>query len=238
MDWEASGAVAIRSSPTGRETSTSRPATAFSTRIPTISPIPAPLTTSNQNPGLPIDGDYGDSFVKVQLDPTTSASNQNENGWGLKVVDYFTPWNQATLDANDTDLGSGGPTLLPNSVGTPAHPHLLVGGGKQGSVYLIDRGANNSAMTMGEFHNSTDNVVQELANAVGGILSTPAYFNGTGVYHLRLQRTDRRLFDHNGLLSTVQRHDCATITGTSRLAGDLGQRHGERHLVGPGSRFG
>ena len=142
-------------------------------------PNPSALTTSNQDPGLPIDGDYGDSFVKVQLDTVhDSQTNQNVNGWGLQVVDYFTPYNQAALDAGDTDLGSGGPTLLPASVGSGAHPNLLVGGGKQGSVYLIDRGTDNSTMTMGEFHNSTDNVVQELANTVGGILSTPAYFNG------------------------------------------------------------
>ena len=128
---------------------------------------------------MPIDGDYGDSFVKVQVDTVhDSPTNQNVNGWGLQVVDYFTPYNQASLDAGDTDLGSGGPTLLPASLSGSLNANLLVGGGKQGSVYLVNAGTDNYTMTMGEFHDSTDNVVQELANTVGGILSTPAYFNG------------------------------------------------------------
>ncbi|MGA2256995.1 MAG: PA14 domain-containing protein, partial [Thermoguttaceae bacterium] len=143
-------------------------------------PNPSALSSSDLNPGLPIDGDYGDSFVKVQVDTVhDSPTSQNVNGWGLKVVDYFTPYNQSSLSGADEDLGSGGPTLLPDAVGNAAHPYLLVGGGKEGSVYLVDRGTDNSTMTMGEFHNSTDDVVQELgANTVVGILSTPAYFNG------------------------------------------------------------
>ncbi|MGO9113898.1 MAG: fibronectin type III domain-containing protein [Thermoguttaceae bacterium] len=128
--------------------------------------------TSLNSQGFPSNGDYGDSFVKVAVDPTTSQTNQNVNGWGLKVVDYFTPYNQASLSAGDVDLGSGGPTILPDSAGSAAHPYLLVGGGKQGSIYLIDRD------NMGKYSPTTDNVVQELANTVGGILSTPAYFNG------------------------------------------------------------
>lgn len=58
--------------------------------------------------------DYGDSFI--MLSPQ------------LKVEDYFTPYDQATLDANDIDLGSGGPVLLPDQTGPD--PYLLIGGGK------------------------------------------------------------------------------------------------------------
>ena len=63
-------------------------------------------------------------------------------------------------------------------MGSAAHPNLLVGGGKGRRLYLIDRGTDNSVMTMGEFHTNTDDVVQELGDAVNGILSAPAYFNG------------------------------------------------------------
>ena len=69
-------------------------------------------------------------------------------------------------------------------MGSTAHPNLLAGGGKEGELYLIDRGTDNSTMTMGQYHGNnagnagTDDVVQEVANAAGGILSTPAYFNG------------------------------------------------------------
>ena len=58
-------------------------------------------------------GDYGDTFVKL------STTN------GLAVPDFFTPKNQASDAANDLDLGSGGPCLLPDSVGSAAHPHLM-----------------------------------------------------------------------------------------------------------------
>ena len=57
--------------------------------------------------GFPIYGDYGDSFIKIALDSTTSQNNQNINGWGLKVVDYFTPQNQAALFFRRSGPGIG-----------------------------------------------------------------------------------------------------------------------------------
>src|SRR5262249_11478071 len=95
--------------------------------------------TTFNSAGLPVDGDYGDSFVKIAVDPTTSPANQNVNGWGLKAVDFFSPFDQQNLNNGDLDLGSGGPMLLPDSAGSAAHPHLLVGSGKEGRIYLIDR---------------------------------------------------------------------------------------------------
>ena len=146
--------------------------------------------TTMNGAGFPIDGDYSDSFVKVAVDPATSQSNQNINGWGLKIVDYFTPYDQQSLTNADEDEGSGGPTILPDySASDPnpqpasaTYPHLLIGGGKDGVVYLINRD------NMGKFSPTTNNVLQQLgtstssngfqSGAVGGILSTPAYFNG------------------------------------------------------------
>lgn len=61
---------------------------------------------------------YGSSFVKLD-------SN-------LKVVDSFTPANYEELTRDDIDLGSSGPLLLPDS-------NQLVGGGKEGRFYLLDR---------------------------------------------------------------------------------------------------
>jgi hypothetical protein len=127
--------------------------------------------------GFPSRGDYGDTFLKVALDPTTSATHQNINGWGLKVVDYFTPFDQANLNNGDFDLGSGAPLLLPDSAGSAAHPHLLVGSGKEGRIYLIDRD------NMGNFSSTSDNVVQETPNdTISGSFDTPAYFNGSIYY--------------------------------------------------------
>jgi hypothetical protein len=103
--------------------------------------------------------DFGDSVVKL------SARN------ALAVADYFSPFNQAFLSANDLDLGSGGVLLLPNQPGP--HPHLLVTTGKNGTLYLIDRD------NMSRFNRKTDAIVQEIPHAVATAYSTPAYFNGT-----------------------------------------------------------
>ncbi len=104
-------------------------------------------------------GDYGDSFVKL------SAIN------GLAVSDYFTPSNQASMAANDEDLGSGGPILLPDSAGSAAHPHLMLGAGKEGTIYLVDRD------NMGHYSATKNNIVQTAIAVMGGSYGVPAYFN-------------------------------------------------------------
>jgi uncharacterized repeat protein (TIGR03806 family) len=105
-------------------------------------------------------GDYGDSFVKL-----STATNR------LAVADYFAPQNQKDMEVNDTDLGSGGPILLPDSVGSAAHPHLIVGAGKEGTIYLVDRD------NMGHFDSTTNHIVQTLTSVMGGIWGVPAYWN-------------------------------------------------------------
>jgi outer membrane protein assembly factor BamB len=64
--------------------------------------------------------DFGQSFLK--LSPT------------LTVLDWFTPSDYATLNADDADLGSTRAMLLPST-------SLLVGGGKDGSLWLLNQGA-------------------------------------------------------------------------------------------------
>jgi hypothetical protein len=132
-------------------------------------------TTFDTN-GFPINADYGDSFVKLVVDPNSTADNPNANGWGLKVVDYFTPYNQDQLQQLDHDLGSGGPVLLPDAVGSTNHPHLLVGASKEGTIYLIDRD------NMGQFNPNSDNVVQSLVAVIGPAFDTPAYYQNALYY--------------------------------------------------------
>ncbi|HEV7925688.1 MAG TPA: chitobiase/beta-hexosaminidase C-terminal domain-containing protein, partial [Verrucomicrobiae bacterium] len=111
-------------------------------------------------------GDYGDSFVKLT---TTN---------GFEVADYFTPYDQAAMQSVDSDLGSGGALLLPDEVGSPAHPHLIVGAGKEGTIYLVDRD------NMGHYipNDFDKQIVQTLQHAIGGAWSSPAYFNYTIYY--------------------------------------------------------
>src|SRR5262245_44742696 len=122
--------------------------------------------------GFPTNANYNNALVKVVADSTTSPTNQNPNGWGFKVVDYFIPNNVVALDGADQDFGSGGPLILPDTAGIPGHPHLMVAAGKEGKVYLIDRDH------LGHFTVGSDNVVSTLAAGIGGSLSTPAYYNG------------------------------------------------------------
>jgi Bacterial Ig-like domain (group 3)/MBG domain (YGX type)/PQQ enzyme repeat len=95
----------------------------------------------------------GNSFIK--LSPT------------LQLLDYFTPTNSATLNAGDMDLGSAGVLLVPNT-------SYVLGGGKQGVLYLVDTNG------MGEFNSSSDQVRQEFQAIYGKgtshIHGAPVYF--------------------------------------------------------------
>src|SRR5208282_2980482 len=87
------------------------------------------------------------------------------------VDDYFTPFDQAYLKANDLDLGSSGVVILPDQAGP--FPHLMVGGGKEGTVYLVNRD------NLGKYCNgcpSDSQIVQSIPN-FGPLNSTPAYWN-------------------------------------------------------------
>jgi hypothetical protein len=131
--------------------------------------------TKLDSAGFPSQGDFGTSTIKLAIDPTTTPSHPGVNGWGFKVEDYFTPFNQAALSIRDLDLGSGGVALLPDSVGSTAHPHLLITAGKEGRIYLIDRD------NMGHFNASGDKVVQE-GLVTTGSYNSPAYLDGTFYY--------------------------------------------------------
>lgn len=128
--------------------------------------------------GFPNQADFGDSVLKLAPDASTPAA-PNPNGWGLKVIDYFTPFDQFKLGGpdQDTDLGSGGVVLLDDQPSGP--PHLLAVAGKEGVIYLINRDA------MGKFDPAKDNVVARLPAIPGGVsligdaFSTPTCFGSS-----------------------------------------------------------
>jgi FG-GAP-like repeat/PQQ-like domain len=119
--------------------------------------------------GFPSGGDFGDSFLKL----STQGS--------LHVSDYFTPFDQATAAADDTDLGSGGAVVLPDMVDASGKTrHLAVGAGKDTNIYLVDRD-NMGKFVLGATSNSY--IYQELVHALpGGEWATAAYFNGAVYY--------------------------------------------------------
>jgi hypothetical protein len=123
--------------------------------------------TSLDANGFPSGGDYGNSFVKIA----------NLNGT-LTVEDYFALSNTVAASSMDQDLGSGGEMLLPDLTdSTNTVRHLIIGAGKDGNIYVVDRDS------MGKFNASTNKIWQQLNGAVaGGIWSTPAYFNGSVYY--------------------------------------------------------
>src|SRR5262245_27872916 len=109
-------------------------------------------------------GNYSESVLKL----TPGAGPAPES---MTVADYFTPFDWQTLDQFDADLGSGGTMLLPDSVGSAQHPHLMVETGKSGKIYLIDRD------NMGKFTpGGPDNVVQVVQLGPAGVWGNPAYF--------------------------------------------------------------
>ena len=128
--------------------------------------------------------DFGDSIVKL-------AGSANSFG----PVDYFTPYDQGNLGDNDEDLGSGGALLLPDQPG--AHVHELVQAGKEGSIYVVDRDH------MGHFNpNNNSQTVQNIVGQVGGLFSTPAYWNGN-VYFGGYLDALKAFSLTNGMLSAV-----------------------------------
>ena len=139
--------------------------------------------------------EYGDSFMKLST------------AGGLTVADFFTPNDQSTLASGDTDIGSGGPILLPDVVGSAAHPHLIVGSGKSGKLYLIDRD------NMGHFNPGNDSqIVQTVPSAIGGSFGTPAYFNKMIFYNGSGDRM-KAFAITNGALSTSPIHRSSPSIG-------------------------
>ena len=115
---------------------------------------------------------YGESFLKLSL----SAAG-NCPGTNISVLDFFKPSNPNLscsgcptrdnydyLNQYDLDLGSGGPIAIPGT-------SYIVGGGKQGLLYLIN--TNN----MGGFNSGgPDRVVQEWY-ADAGLWGAPVFWN-------------------------------------------------------------
>jgi hypothetical protein len=137
--------------------------------------------------------DYGDTTLKLST------------GGGLAVADYFTPFDQDNLNNNDNDHGAGGVLVLPDQPG--AHAHLAIQGGKEGTIYVMDRD------NMGHFHVGDDSqIVQSLPAVLSSIFCTPAYFNGN-IYCNAVGDALTEFSLTNGLLSSNFVSRSASIMG-------------------------
>jgi hypothetical protein len=137
----------------------------------------------------PPNNDYGDSLLEMNS--------------SLKVEQYFTPTDQLTLKDNDADFGSGGAAILADLPANGSNPtHLIIGGGKDGNLYLFNR---DHLGGLGDA-----NAIQKLG--VGNsIFSMGAYWNGT--YYLAPAGSPLQAFTMN--VATVQLVPQATATAAS-----------------------
>jgi len=112
-------------------------------------------------------GTYG--FNGNTKDSTNLANSFVKLSSSLMIKDWFTPYNYQYLQDHDIDLGSSGPLLVPNT-------NLVVGGGKEGVLYVINRNK------MGRLNNQQNNnqIVQSflINNALDNLHGSTIYYNG------------------------------------------------------------
>ena len=158
--------------------------------------------------------DYGDSMLKLSLGAD-----------GLAVRDYFTPENQEQLNRSDSDLGSGGPLLLPDQPGP--HQHLLLIGGKGGTIYLLDRDR------LGQYQRVTHADPLQTIPAASDILSAMGYWNNH-VYFLGSQDVLRDFVLEQGRLTlkTSARGPKFTDPGATPTISANGTKNGIVWVIG------
>jgi hypothetical protein len=108
--------------------------------------------------------DYGDSTVKL----STSS--------GLSVAGYFTPADQQNLSADDADHGAGGAAILVDQPAGSPHQHLVIGGGKEGNLFLLNR--DNLGGYGGDANPLDSNAVQKFSIG-NAIFATAAFWNNS-----------------------------------------------------------
>jgi hypothetical protein len=112
---------------------------------------------------------FGDSLLKLSVGAT-----------GLSLLSSFTPSNEDILDMHDSDLSGSGFTLLPET-NLPGKTKLLLGGGKEGVLYLLS-GDNLGGKQAGD-----PQVIQKIDVSGGHVMGGPVFWTsdstGTLVYN-------------------------------------------------------
>jgi hypothetical protein len=142
---------------------------------------------------------YGDAVLKMPLGDVK-----------LSPSDYFAPSDQLTMFKENSDLGVGGPILLPDQEGL--HSHLLLVASKDGTIYLLDRD------NLGHLKSGADNqIVQKLARQFQTrIHGTPGFWQGSsqGWAYFCAAGTALKAFSlKDGVLSTSPTSETANTFG-------------------------
>ena len=149
----------------------------------------------------------GDSVIAVRL-----------AGDRFDVEDTFTPYNQAELRARDLDLGSVGPMLVPGAHTIAGQDRaLVVVGGKEGKLYLLDR-AN-----LGGYQGDRDHVLQTIPVSQANIDGSPVWLDD-GVrarLYVWSAEDDLKAFTlaDSATGEFLQQSDAATVGRTGGLPG-------------------
>ena len=118
------------------------------------------------------------------------------------MLDFFTPFDQGVMQQNDIDLGSSGPIILPDAVGSAANPHVMIITGKVGVVYLLDQ------TNLGGYNAASNQDVGEVSvgfnttDLQGGFYGQPAYWNGN-IYTIIVGDSLRQYSISNGAILTT-----------------------------------
>jgi len=128
-------------------------------------------------PAVDQDGNIYISTGNGTFGPTPKGVIQTGNSFiklspALQLLDYFTPYNSATMNDTDEDLGSAGVVLIPNP-SEPSEAEYVLGGGKGGMLYLT------VPSDLGGFDSSEDNVTQEFQAIFG---TGTSHIHGTPIY--------------------------------------------------------
>jgi large repetitive protein len=140
--------------------------------------------------------DFGMSMLSLSTDPATIVNYRGEPEMQIQFTPpdgnfkWFTPSQWSEFNNGDRDLGSGGLLLLPPLSGANGETrNLMIGGGKAGFMYLLDRtnlGGNTRDPNdpgAGIVNTPNPNAVQQIIEpGMAGIFNTPTYFNSTIYY--------------------------------------------------------
>ena len=111
--------------------------------------------------------DYGDSLLQLSLAP-----NPGTPSAAFSVAQYFTPSDQSIDASSDHDFGAGGAAVLANIPSGNGSVGVVVGGGKDGTLYILNQAA------LGGFSSTDAGAFQVIATGQH-IFSTVALWNNT-----------------------------------------------------------